>query len=152
MKNETQRLKDRLRNICVRERKRIKKEIAELADHLRDTNSIFGCGGAYSRQENAIFKREEMLQEIDDFERQLNSQQRLIPASMYVYGCRSCGAVVMTSAQPTDDWHECPACRKMNRPGRLEKKDFQIADEGKSWMDYIREVSSRAKEQEKSLY
>ena len=146
MENETQRLKDRLRNICARERKRIKKEIAELSDHLLETRSMFGVGGAYSRQENAIFKREEMLHEIDDFERQLNSQQRLIPARMYVYGCRSCGTVIMTSEKPTDDWHECPACRKMNRPGRLEKKDFQIADKGESWMDYIREISTRAME------
>ena len=34
----------------------------------------------------------------------------------------------------------------MNRPGRLEKKDFQIADKGESWMDYIREISTRAME------
>lgn len=152
MKTETESIKARIRNICTRERNRLKREIEGLKKNLGDTMDVYGVGGAYSRQQKAIEKREAEIREIDDFERQLNSQQRLIPASMYVYGCRSCGAVVMTSAQPTDDWHECPACRKMNRPGRLEKKDFQIADEGKSWMDYIREVSSRAKEQEKSLY
>ena len=140
MKTETERIKERIRNICTRERNRLTRELEGLKKNLSDTMDVYGHGGACFRQEKAIEKREDMIQEIDDFEMQLRRQPRIIPARMYVYSCRNCGTVIMTSRQPTSEWHECPACRKMIRPGSIQSLDFHIADTGELWENTLEEL------------
>lgn len=112
--------------------------------------SYYGCGGTYRRQEAAIERREEQLEELNDFEKQLNRTCRHITVDMYVMGCTSCGTVFMTTMQPFDDWHECPTCRGMIYCHDVRRETIKLKDEGQSWTQMLEEVieEQKAREQE----
>ena len=141
-------IKKRVQRIIEQQRKRLLKEKEEYEQKLRDTMSYYGCGGPYRRQEAAIERREEQLEELNDFERQLNRTCRHITVDMYMMGCTSCGTVFMTAKQPFDGWHECPTCRRMIRCQDARRETIKLKDEEQSWTQILEEVIEEQKERE----
>lgn len=69
-------LKDRIQKVIDQRRTQLIKERDEYERKMHDTVSYYGLGGAYRRQEAARDKREEQLNELDDFEKQLKNTTR----------------------------------------------------------------------------
>lgn len=65
-------LKDRIQKVIDQRRATLLKERDKYEEKMRDTMSFYGVGGAYRRQEAARDKREEQLNELADFEKQLS--------------------------------------------------------------------------------
>lgn len=131
-------LKDRIQLIIDQRRQQLEKERKEYYDKMHDTMQYYGCGGAYRRQEAAMQKREEQLEELDDFEKQLRRTTRHIEADIYVFGCQNCGAVTMTTRNPFDDWHECPTCRHMVYLQKVPRRTIRIAEDGGAWEEMLK--------------
>lgn len=131
-------LKDRIQLIIDQRRQQLEKERKEYYDKMYDTMQYYGCGGAYRRQEAAIQKREEQIEELDDFEKQLRRTTRHIKADIYVFGCQNCGAVTMTTRKPFDDWHECPTCRHMVYLQKIPRTTIRIAEDGGAWEEMLK--------------
>ena len=129
--------KKKIRAIIQADKARLETEAEHYRDKAYDTSSVYGFGGPYERQMKAAEKREAELERLKDLERQVSRAAKHLDVSMYVYGCRSCGTVIMTSQKPTDDWHECPACRGMIHCPGVQRTEFQIVDNGKTWMELI---------------
>lgn len=134
-------IRDRVAAIIQQQRQTLQGEIKEYRAKLYDTESYWGCGGPYHRQETAIERREKQLEELNDFEEQLRNAKKHQNVSMYIFGCRNCGSITMTSRQPFDDWHECPVCRNMVHLQKLPSIEFQIADTGEAWMEQLRKLT-----------
>lgn len=134
-------IKDRVQAIIQHQRLTLQEEIDTYRKKMYDTESYWGFGGPYRRQEAAAEKREAQLKELDDFEEQLKHAKKHQDVRMYIFGCRSCGSITMTSRPPFDDWHECPVCRKMVHLRQLPSTDFQIADTGEAWMEQLRKLA-----------
>lgn len=90
-------LKDRIQKVIDQRRATLLKERDKYEEKMRDTMSFYGVGGAYRRQEVARDKREEQLNELNDFEKQLKSTTKHFEADVYFFGCNKCGAVCMTT-------------------------------------------------------
>ena len=133
-------LKDRIQKVIDQRRKQLIKERDEYERKMYDTESYYGLGGAYRRQEAARDKREEQLNELDDFEKQLKNTTRHFETTVYFFGCSKCGAVCMTTKQPFDDWHECPTCRQMINLHNVKSKTIRIADDGTAWLEILKEA------------
>lgn len=131
-------LRDRIQKIIDQKRHQLEKEYYEYENKMYDTMEYYGCGGAYRRQEAARDKRKELLDELNDFERQLKNTTKHIDASVYVFGCRNCGTVTMTTKQPFDDWHECPTCRHMVFLNKVPRKTIRIAEDGGVWQEMLK--------------
>lgn len=138
-------IKDRVQAIIQRQRLTLQEEIDTYRKKMYDTESYWGFGGPYSRQEAAAERREAQLKELDDFEEQLKHVKKHQNVSMYIFGCRNCGSITMTSVQPFDDWHECPACRQMVHLRQLPSTDFQIIDTGEVWMEQLRKLAQEGR-------
>lgn len=134
-------IKGRVGRLIQKQREKLQEEIGLYTQKRDDTEEIYGCGGAYCRQQAAIEKREKQLQELDDFEAQLRHTEKHQEVTMYIFGCRSCGSITMVSRQPFSDWHECPVCRSMVNLPSLKAKTFRIADTGEGWMDHLKELA-----------
>lgn len=139
-------IKDRVAAIIRQQRQTLMQEIELYRQKLYDTESYWGLGGPYKRQEAAIEKREKQLEELEDFEMQLKHAKKHQNVRMYVFGCRHCGSITMTSRQPFDDWHECPVCRQMIHLKKLPDTNFQIVDTGEIWMEQLRKVAQEKEE------
>lgn len=133
-------LKDRIQKVIDQRRTQLIKERDEYERKMHDTVSYYGLGGAYRRQEAARDKREEQLNELNDFEKQLKNTTRHFEATVYFFGCNKCGAVCMTTKQPFDDWHECPTCRQMINLHNVGSKTIRIADDGMTWLEMLKEA------------
>lgn len=134
-------INDKISEIIERQRKSLKKEIIKYQENLHGTIQVYGCGGAYNRQEAAIQKREKQLEELDDFERQLRKAKKCQEVRMYIFGCRNCGGITMVDRKPFNEWHECPVCRKMIYIDNLKSTRFQIVDTGEAWQEQIRKIT-----------
>lgn len=134
-------IKERVGRIIQQQRKTLQGEIELYKEKLRDTESYWGCGGAYNRQQAAIDKREAQLEELDDFEMQLKHTAKHQEVTMYIFGCSSCKSITMVNRQPFDDWHECPVCRSMINLPTLKSKEFKIVDTGEAWMEQLKELA-----------
>lgn len=108
---------------------------------MHDTESYYGFNGPYMRQEAARDRRQEQLNELDDFEEQLRSTTKHIEVEAYFFGCHSCGCVCFTTKDPFSDWHECPTCRKMIKLDHIPRRKMKIADEGHVWQEALREAA-----------
>lgn len=134
-----QSITERVRGILKARKEQLEKEIKYWRHKMNDTESFWGMGGPYRRQEQALEAREAELEELEEFERQLG---RYIPKkeiSMYGLYCRNCGTITLISTQPTREWHECPACKKMIYENNPERKTFRIEDEGQLWLKAFEE-------------
>lgn len=131
-------LKDRIQLIIDQRRQQLEKERDEYEKKMRDTMVCYGCGGAYGRQEAAMQKREEQLEELEDLEKQLRRTTRHIEANIYVFGCKNCGALTMTTREPFDDWHECPTCRHMVYLQKVPRTTIRIAEDGGVWEEMLK--------------
>ena len=134
-------IKVRVGRLIQKQREALQKEIELYTQKRDDTEEVYGFGGAYTRQQAAIEKREKQLQELDDFEAQLKHAEKHQEVAMYIFGCRSCGSITMVSGQPFSDWHECPVCRSMVNLPSLKAKTFRIADTGEGWMEQLKELA-----------
>lgn len=132
MKRQT--ITDRVRQILRARKAQLEKEIQEWKHKMCDTESYWGFGGPYKRQEEALGRREKELEELEEFERQLGQYTPHKEISMYAVYCRNCGTIAMSSQQLTGEWHECPCCKKMIYDNNPERKTFRIEDEGQLWL------------------
>lgn len=88
---------------------------------------------------------EQELEEIEDFERQLQKATKHIKATVYAFGCGKCGAVCMTTKTPFDDWHECPTCRQMINLRDVSSHTIEIAeDTAEAWQEMLKESLEEA--------
>ena len=133
--------KGRVGRLIQKQREKLQEEIERYTEKRDGTEEAYGFGGAYSRQQAAIEKRERQLQELDDFEAQLKHTEKHQEVTMYIFGCHSCGSVTMVSGQPFSDWHECPVCRSMVNLPSLKAKTFRIADTGEGWMEQLKALA-----------
>lgn len=134
-------IKDRVQAIIQQQRQTLQREIETYREKMQDTESYWGYGGPYRRQEAAVERREAQLEELDDFEVQLKNAKRHQNVRMYVFGCKNCGSITMTDRHPFDDWHECPVCRQMVYLKSLPETNFQIVNTGERWMDQLRKLA-----------
>lgn len=134
-------LKDRIQKVIDQRRATLLKERDKYEEKMRDTMSFYGVGGAYRRQEAARDKREEQLNELADFEKQLRNTTKHFEAAVYFFGCNKCGTVCMTTKLPFDDWHECPTCRQMIYLHNVRRKTIRIADDGQAWLEMLKEAT-----------
>lgn len=82
----------------------------------------------------------EAVHKLNDFEKRLKNTTRHIKARVYVFGGQDCGAVTMTTKHPFNDWHECPTCRRMIHLQNLPQKTIQIAENGDTWQEILKEA------------
>lgn len=136
-------LKDRIQKVIDQRRAQLIKERNKYEEKMRDTMSFYGVGGAYGRQEAARDKREEQLNELADFEKQLRNTTKHFEAAVYFFGCNKCGTVCMTTKLPFDDWHECPTCRQMIHLHNIGRKTIRIADDGQAWLEMLEEATEK---------
>lgn len=134
-----QNIADRVRGILSARKEQLNKEIREWQHKMNDTESYWGFGGPYKRQEQALEAREQELKELEEFEHQFGRYVPLIEIEMYGYYCRNCGNVVLSKTQPIGEWHECPACKKMVYNNNPDRKKFRIEDEGQFWLKALTE-------------
>lgn len=106
-------IKELINQILTDRKEQLKKEIRIYEEKMHDTESYYGFGGAYGRQEKAKELREHQLEELEEFESQLRRTKPTKKLWVYAFGCRECGTACMTTNKPFDSWHECPTCRKM---------------------------------------
>lgn len=112
---------------------------------MYDTELYYGFGGPYCRQEAAKERREQELEEIEDFERQLQKATKHIKTTVYAFGCNKCGAVCMTTRIPFDDWHECPTCRQMIYLRNISPHTIEITeDTTEAWQEMLKESLEEA--------
>ena len=137
-------LKDRIQKVIDQRRATLLKERDKYEEKMRDTMSFYGVGGAYRRQEAARDKREEQLNELNDFEKQLKSTTKHFETNVYFFGCNKCGTVCMTTKLPFDEWHECPTCRQMIYLHNVRRKAIRIADDGQAWPTEIKSTPHSA--------
>lgn len=133
-------IKARVQQVIRQRRAQLEKEVKLYEEKMHDTESVFGFGGAYRRQEEARDRRQQQLYELDDFEEQLRSVTKHIEVDLYFFGCRSCGAVCFTTREPFSDWHECPTCRQMINLNQCSSRRVKIVDEGAMWQDALKEA------------
>ena len=129
-----QSVSERIRGILNARKKQLEKEICEWQRKMDDTESYWGFGGPYRRQEQALDVRKKELYELEEFERQMGAYTPYIEVEMYGVYCRNCGNVVLSRAQPIGEWHECPSCKKMIYDNNPERKKFRVEDEGQFWL------------------
>mgnify|MGYP000807510729 FL=1 len=98
-------LKDRIQKVIDQRRATLLKERDKYEEKMHDTMSFYGVGGAYRRQEAARDKREEQLNELADFEKQLRNTTKHFEAAVYFFGCNKCGTVCMTTKLPVSYTH-----------------------------------------------
>lgn len=134
-------IKERVGRIIQQKRETLEKEIELYRKKLNETESYWGCGGAYSRQQAAIEKREMQMEELDDFEMQLKKAEKHQEVLMYVFGCSNCKSITLVNRQPFSDWHECPVCRHMINLPNLKSKKIRIADSGEDWMQQLKQMA-----------
>ena len=138
-------IKNQIQRIINKRKQKLVKEIDEYETKMRDTVSYYGFGGPYCRQEAAKERREQELEEIEDFERQLQKATKHIKATVYAFGCEKCGAVCMTTKVPFDDWHECPTCRQMINLRDVSSHTIEIAeDTAEAWQEMLKESLEEA--------
>lgn len=80
-------IKNQIQRIIDKRKQKLVKEIDEYETKMRDTKSYYGLGGPYCRQEAAKERREQELEELKDFERQLRKATKHIKATVYAFGC-----------------------------------------------------------------
>lgn len=129
-----QSIADRVRGILGARKEQLNKEIRDWQHKMADTESYWGFGGPYKRQEQALEAREKELEELEEFERQLGRYIPHIEVEMYGFHCRNCGNVILSKTQPLGEWHECPVCKKMVYNNSPDRKKFRIEDEGQFWL------------------
>ena len=138
-------IKNQIQRIIDKRKQKLTKEIDEYEAKMRETESYYGFGGPYYRQEAAKERREQELEEIEDFERQLRKATKHIKATVYAFGCGKCGAVCMTTRTPFDDWHECPTCRQMIYLRNVSPHTIEIAeDTAEAWQEMLKESLEEA--------
>ena len=138
-------IKNQIQRIIDKRKQKLTKEIDEYEAKMRDTESYYGFGGPYYRQEAAKERREQELEEIEDFERQLRKATKHIKATVYAFGCGKCGAVCMTTRTPFDDWHECPTCRQMIYLRNVSPRTIEIVeDTAEAWQEMLKESLEEA--------
>lgn len=130
-------IKERCMDIVAQQRAQLEKEIELYEEKMHDTESVYGFGGAYSRQERARDARAAQLEELETFEEQLKSTHRTRKVGMYVIGCNKCNTVFMTLKEPFDDWHECPTCRGMLFVKTPKKYELEFVRTGNDWEDML---------------
>ena len=106
-------IKELINQILTDRKEQLRKEIRIYEEKMHDTESYYGFGGVYGRQEKAKEAREHQLEELEEFESQLRRAKPTKKLWVYAFGCRECGTACMTTKEPFDSWHECPTCRKM---------------------------------------
>lgn len=131
-------IRDKIQKVVDKEKERLTRERDMYRKKMDDTETCYGFGGPYRRQEMACERREAQLEELEEFEDQLKKATKHIKADVYVFGCRRCGAVCMTTKEPFDDWHECPTCRGMVHLQNVPRKTIRIAGDGTGWQDMLK--------------
>ncbi len=138
-------IKNKIQRIIDKRKQKLMKEIDEYKMKMYDTELYYGFGGPYCRQEAAKERREQELEEIEDFERQLRKATKHIKATVYAFGCGKCGAVTMTTKKPFDDWHECPTCRQMINLRDVSSHTIEIAeDSAEAWQEMLKDSLEEA--------
>ena len=112
-------------NIRIR---KVESSVLEIRKRQREDEFIYGFGGAYSRRENAIKKREKEINELKEFKRQIKKPIVATETTFSVLYCKECHNEIFTKGSIQEEWHECPVCRKMIY-GRATKKVMRIIDE-----------------------
>ena len=115
------------KKINIRIRK-VESSVLEIRKRQREDSFIYGFGGAYSRRENAIKKREKEINELKEFERQIKKPVTVTETTFSVLFCKECHNEIFTKGSIQEEWHECPVCRRMIY-GRASKKVLRIVDE-----------------------
>lgn len=106
----------------------LENSIIEIRNRQREDEFIYGFGGAYSRKEKAIKKREKEIHELKAFGRQIKNPIIVTEVTFSVLYCKGCHNEIFTKGSIQEEWHECPVCRKMVY-GRGDKKVIGIVDE-----------------------
>ena len=132
-------LKARIEKLIEQERSRLEKESDRYLEKMRDTESLYGFGGPYMRQQKAYEDREAELRELNNFERQFHDIKRTKRSFWYPIGCNSCGTISLSNRKPFDEWHECPVCRQMIYMTDVKPENLEIVDNGETWLDLLRE-------------
>lgn len=95
--------------------------IIDLKRRQRDDEFVYGVGGAYRRKDNAIGKREKEIMELKEFLKQIKKPLVAEDIIFSVFYCKKCHNEILTEGRTSEEWHECPVCRKMIY-GRTGKK------------------------------
>jgi formylmethanofuran dehydrogenase subunit E len=107
---------------------KLKRNISEIRKQQREDEFIYGFGGAYSRREKAINKREREIINLKEFEKQIKKPviaTEIIFSAVY---CKECHSEILTKGIIREGWHECPVCQKMIY-GKANKKVLGIVAE-----------------------
>ncbi len=131
-------IRDKIQKVIDKEKERLTRELDMYRKKMDDTEVYYGFGGPYRRQEMAYERREAQLEELEEFEDQLKKVTKHIEADVYVFGCKECRAVCMTTKEPFDDWHECPTCRKMIYLQNVPRQTIRIAGDGTDWQHILK--------------
>lgn len=138
-------IKNRIQRIIDKRKQKLIKEIDEYETKMRETGSYYGFGGPYYRQEAAKERREQELEELKDFERQLRKATKHIKTTVYAFGCGKCGAVCMTTKALFDGWHECPTCRQMIKLRNVSSHTIEIAEDStEAWQEMLKDSLEEA--------
>lgn len=132
-------IRELLQEKIDKKRKKLEKEAELYREKMKDTQAYYGFGGPYVRQEAALERREQQLEELKDFENQLQSVKKHKKIRMYVFGCRSCRSTTIVTQQPFDNWHECPVCRDMIYLTKLKSTEVEIVEDGSGWQEMLKE-------------
>lgn len=138
---------DCIRLVIKKHKNQLEKEIQEWKKKMRDTESYWGFGGPYKRQEKALELREKELEELEELERQLGRYTPYKDITVYVVYCRNCGNIVMSRQQPINEWHECPHCKKMIYDNNPYCKTLRIEDDGELWLKAFAETNREYNEE-----
>ena len=132
-------IREQLQEKINKKRKKLERESELYREKMYDTQAFYGFGGPYVRQEAALERREQQLEELKDFENQLQNVKKHKKVRMYVFGCQSCRSTTMVTQQPFDDWHECPVCRNMIYLTKLKSVEVEIVENGSGWQEMLKE-------------
>ena len=130
-------IREQLQEKINRKRKKLEKEAKLYREKMKDTKVYYGFNGPYARQEAALERREQQLEELKDFENQLQNAKKHKKVRMYVFGCQSCRSTTMVTQQPFDDWHECPVCRNMIYLTKLKSVEIEITETESNWQEML---------------
>ena len=128
-----------MKDVIAERRQKLQAEIELYEQKMYETMECYGFGGAYYRQEAAAEKRKKQIEELDNFEYQMNHTVKFEEITVYPLYCNGCGTVIMCSTQPIGEWHECPCCKKMIYENTFRSKALKVAHDGHSFMRAFKE-------------
>lgn len=93
-------------------RKRLQLEISDFEKKQRDNETMYGCGGFYSRYQSCIEQREKEIEQLDALAKHYGGRIELRnKITRYRYRCANCGESFEVKNPIKTQYCDCPFCR-----------------------------------------